>query len=75
MSNLENFVDDIIIFKSTWEQRLQVLEQLSIHLRDANLTVKPIKCLIGFHNLECLGHLVGGSIIKHSTDRCWPLKY
>ena len=48
ITNTDNFVDDIIIFTSTWEQHLQVLEQLLMRLRDANLTVKPIKCFIGF---------------------------
>ena len=75
MSNIDNFVDDIIIFTSTWGQHLQVLEQLLMRLKNANLTVKPIKCIIGFHDLECLGHLVGGTIIKPSKERCWPSKY
>ena len=69
MSNIDNSVDDIIIFTSTWERHLQVLEQLLIRLRDANLTVKPIKCFIRFHELECLGHMVVGTIIKHSSEK------
>ena len=71
MSNIDNFVDDITIFTSIREQHLLVLEQLLMHLRDANLTVKPIKCFIGFHGLECLGHMVGGTIIKPSPE--WVL--
>ena len=34
-SNIDNFVDVIIISTSTWEQHLQVLEQLLMSLRDA----------------------------------------
>ena len=64
MSNIDNFVDDIIIFTSTWEHHMQVFEELLKRLRDANLTVKPSKCFIGFQNLECLGHLVGGTLDK-----------
>ena len=56
MSNIDNFVDDIIIFTSTWEHHMQVFEELLKKLRDANLTVKPSKCFIGLQNLECLGH-------------------
>ena len=73
MFNIDNFVDDIIIFTSTWEQRLQVLEQLFMRLRDAILTVKPIKCFTEFHDLECLGHMVGGTIINLAQKRCLPL--
>ena len=69
MSNIDNFVDDIIIFTSTWEHRTQVFEELLKQLRDANLTVKPSKCFIGFQNLECLGHLVGGTLIRPCPDK------
>ena len=48
MSNIDNFVDDIIIFTSTWEHHMQVFEELLKRLRDANLTVKPSKCFISF---------------------------
>ena len=68
-SNINNFVDDIIIFTSTWEQHLQVLEQLLMRLRDAYLTVKPIKCFIGFDDLEWLGQIIGGTIMKPSPEK------
>ena len=74
MPYIHNFVDDIIIFTSTWENHMQVFEELLKRLRDVNLTVKPSKCFIGFQNLECLGHLVGGTLIRpcgkyiHSWD-------
>ena len=69
MSNIDNFVDDIIIFTSTWEHHMQVFEELLKRLRDANLTVKPSKCFISFQNLECLGYmlavlLLGLALIK-----------
>ena len=69
MSNIDNFVDDIIIFTSTWGHHMQVFEELLKRLRDANLTVKPSKCFIGFQNLECLGHLVGGTLIRPCPDK------
>ena len=69
MSNVDNFVDDIIIFTSTWEHHMQEFEELLKRLRDANLTVKPSKCSIGFQNLECLGHLVGGTLIRPCPDK------
>ena len=69
MSNIFNFVDDIIIFTSAWEHHMQVFEELLKRLRDANLTVKPSKCFIGFQNLECLGYMVGGTTIRPCPDK------
>ena len=68
MSNIDNFVDDIIIFTSTWDYYMQVFEELLKRLRDANLTVKPSKCFIGFRNLECLCYMVGGTTIRPCPD-------
>ena len=48
---------------------MQVFEELLKWLRDTNLTVKPSKCFIGFQNLECLGHLVGGTLIRPCPDK------
>ena len=31
--------------------------------------MKPSKCFIGFQNLECLGHLVGGKLIRPYPDK------
>ena len=69
MSNIDNFVDDFIIFTSTWEHHMQVFGELLKRLRDTNLTVKPSKFFIGFQNLECLGHLVGGTLIRPCPDK------
>ena len=33
------------------------------------MTVKPSKCFFGFQNLECLGHLVGGTLIRPCPDK------
>ena len=44
MSDIDNFVDDIIIFTSTWEHHMQVFKEILKRLRDANLTVKRSKC-------------------------------
>ena len=55
LQNVDNLVDDIIIFTLTWEQHLKVLMNLFRRLREAKLTVKPRKCFIGFSSIECLG--------------------
>ena len=45
-----------------------------MRLRDANMTIKLIKCFIGFHDLECLGHMMGGTIIKLSPEKVYAIE-
>ncbi|XP_060070261.1 uncharacterized protein LOC132550238 [Ylistrum balloti] len=59
MAHLENFIDDILIYTSTWEEHLDVLKELFSRLREAGLTAKPNKCALAFSSLPCLGHVVG----------------
>ena len=44
LSNVDNFVDDIIIFTLRWQQHIDTLRALLQRLKEANLTVKPVKC-------------------------------
>ena len=69
LSNVDNFVDDIIIFTLTWEQHIEALRSLLQRLREANLTVKPVKCFIGFTSIECLGHMVSESTLQLCQDK------
>jgi len=69
MKNIDNFIDDIIIFTVTFENHLQVLRELLERLRDANLTARPSKCSIGYASLECLGHFVGDDKLKPHPDK------
>ena len=69
ISNINNFVYDIIIFTSTWVHHMQAFKELLKRLRDASVTVKPSKFFIGFQNLQCLDHLVGGTLIRPCPDK------
>ena len=69
LSNVDNFVDDIIIFTLTWKQHIDTLRALLQRLREANLTVKPVKCFIGFASIECLGHMVSEGTLQPCQDK------
>ena len=69
MENIDNFIDDIIIFTLTFEQHLEVLYELLVRLKGANLTARPSKCSIGYGSLECLGHFVGDDKLKPHPDK------
>ena len=64
MSNVVNYIDDILIFTETWEVHLQVLAEVFRRLDDAGLTARPSKCFVGFPSLEFLGHMVGKGELK-----------
>ncbi|XP_062599575.1 uncharacterized protein LOC134261133 [Saccostrea cucullata] len=69
MSNIDNFIDDIIVFTEDLDQHLEVLHELFTRLRNANLTAKPSKCAVGYKSLECLGHIVGENQLKPNPDK------
>ena len=69
LHNVDNFVDDILIFTLTWEQHFEVLMNLLRRLSEANLTVKQGKCFTGFSSIECLGHMVSENILQPCPDK------
>ncbi len=56
--NTDSFVDDILVFSTTWDEHVRALREVFSRLSSANLTAKPSKCSIGFRELECLGHTI-----------------
>ncbi|KAK3085949.1 hypothetical protein FSP39_011202 [Pinctada imbricata] len=69
LQNVDNFIDDILIYTPTFEEHLEVLKQLFVRLRNANLTAKPSKCTVAFSKVECLGHTVGNDGISPNVDK------
>lgn len=69
MVDLDNFLDDILVYSMFWADHLQVLRQLLLRLRDANLTARPSKCFFGFPKLECLGHMVSDGRLEPHPDK------
>ena len=57
--NVNSYVDDILAHGTDWESHLITLKNLFEALRKANLSVHPSKCMLGFQNLEFLGHQIG----------------
>jgi len=53
------YLDDIIIFSDTWEERLSHLRTLLSRIRAANLTLTHSKCCFAVAKVDYLGHHVG----------------
>ncbi len=52
------YIDDIIIFSSSWKEHLQHLREVFDRLLGANLKLKPSKCTIAHPEVSFLGHIV-----------------
>ena len=52
------YLDDVIVFSTTWEEHLRRLRQVFQRLRDANLKLSPGKCHLAQGEVTYLGHRV-----------------
>ena len=52
------YLDDIIVFSSTWEEHLARLRQVFERLRHANLKLRAEKCAFAAKEVSYLGHRV-----------------
>lgn len=74
MQNVDNFVDDILEHTETWETHLDILRELFNRLREAGLTVKPSKCILGYFQLPFLGHTIGNGCISPDPGKIESIK-
>ncbi|KAJ8020220.1 hypothetical protein HOLleu_39750 [Holothuria leucospilota] len=74
LQNVHNYIDDILIHTSTWEEHLKTVKEVLKRLRSSNLTARPTKCFIGYEEIEFLGHVVGKGTIKPKEDKVQAVK-
>ena len=58
LDRVESYIDDCIIFSTSFEEHLTDLRDVFERLEQANIRVKYRKCQFGFDEVEFLGHLV-----------------
>ncbi len=58
------YLDDVVVFSSTWEDHLQHLDDALSRLQKAGLAVKAKKCQLGMKECVFLGHTVGRGQVK-----------
>jgi hypothetical protein len=62
LSNVENYVDDILIYSPDWNSHLKTLEAVFLRIQQANITMKPSKCFVGYLGVDFLGnHIQDGN--------------
>ena len=55
----EHYIDDVLTHSQEWNEHLCELRKLFERVRSAGLTMKPLKCKLGFSSVDYLGHIVG----------------
>ena len=74
LTSVDNYIDDILIHTTSWEEHLQLLTLVLHRLRDANLNARPSKCYIAMETIDFLGHIVGKGTVKPQTDKLNKIK-
>jgi len=72
LQKLRNYLDDVLSYSKTWNEHLQGLRAFLSKVREANLSLRPSKCSVGFTELTFLGHKVGqygASPSEHLVDK------
>ena len=52
------YIDDILVFSSTFDEHIEHLGEVFQRLREANRTLKPSKCKFAVEQVVCLGHTI-----------------
>ena len=56
VDNVLFYWDDILVHTSSWEDHIKTLRELFQRLKEADLTVRPSKCILGTDNVDFIGH-------------------
>ena len=63
------YLDDIIIYSNTFPEHLKCLAQVFQKFRNANLKLKPKKCLFACEQIHYLGHIISQNGIATDPDK------
>ena len=63
------YLDDVVIYSSTWRRHIEHLRTILQRIKDANQTVKLAKCQFGMKECVYLGHVVENGIVPPETNK------
>ena len=69
MQGVANYVDDVIVYSSTWDEHMYSLRELFSRVKKASLTVKPSKCRMTCTQVDFVGHRVGEGQLTTQMDK------
>ena len=56
VDNVLFYWDNILVHTSSWEDHVKTLRELFQRLKEADLTFRPSKCILGTDNVDFIGH-------------------
>ena len=68
------YLDDLIIFSSTYEEHLEILDKVLTRLKENNLKLSPEKCFFIEEKLTFLGHVVSAQGIETDPSKIEKIK-
>ena len=74
LDGVESYIDDILVHSRTWHEHMETLGELFKRLKEAKLTIRPSKCVLGAEKVEFLGHWVGQGIVGLHGDNIQKIK-
>ena len=58
------YIDNVTVASETFEEHLMDLRRVLTSIREAGLTIKPVKTNLAMSSMGALGHRVGRGVIK-----------
>ena len=69
LSGVESYIDDVIVYSSTWDEHLVALGCVFARLQKHGLIARPSKCSLGFSEVDFLGHRIGRGVICPQQEK------
>ena len=64
-----HYIDDILVFSSSWDDHIADVKRVFQRLREAHLTARPTKCHLACASVEFLGHVIGQGRMEPTTEK------
>jgi len=63
------YIDDVVVYSSSWEDHLEYLSAVFSRIHDAGLGVNASKCHLEKPEVSYWGYVLGGGVIKPQVDK------
>ena len=68
------YIDDVAVFSTSWTEHLEQLKEILTRVKDAGLTLRAEKCIVGAASCIYLGHEVGSGRISPMEAKISAIK-
>ena len=69
MQGVSNYIDDVMVYSSTWDEHMYSLRERFSRVEKASLTAKPSKCRVACTQVDFVAHRVGEGQLTTQIDK------